>query len=181
VRAYRPADGPTVADAVAAWQAGLGRKAADSFLRASPLALVDEKRLFLAFAGGRLEALLACSPVPAADGWLLEDLIRRPEAPMGATETLVVEALRSLAAEGAANAWLDLAPLRGSKDQIDGRARLLFRAAWPAVSLFDTRYRFRALTTYLDKFQPTDWTPRYVAFNPPWPSVALVRALKALL
>ncbi|MGZ4337065.1 MAG: phosphatidylglycerol lysyltransferase domain-containing protein [Gaiellaceae bacterium] len=181
VRAYEPSDEARARDVTAAWEAGLARPAASSFLRASPLTRADEKRLFVAQCDGRVEALLACTPVPAENGWFLEDLLRRPDAPMGATEALVVEVLRALAAEGAERAWMDVAPLRGSQEQLDGRARVLFRAAAPAISFFDSRYHFRALTTYLDKFQPTGWTPRYVALNPPLPSVGVIRAVSALL
>ena len=181
VHAYEPADEEAARDAAVAWEAGLARPAASSFLRASPLTHASEKRLFVARCDGRVEALLACTPVPAESGWFLEDLLRRPDAPMGATEALVVEALRVFAAEGAERAWMDVAPLRGSDEQLDGRARVLFRAAAPAISFFDSRYHFRALTTYLVKFQPTGWTPYYVALNPPLPTVGVIRAVSALL
>ncbi|HLX31238.1 MAG TPA: phosphatidylglycerol lysyltransferase domain-containing protein [Gaiellaceae bacterium] len=181
VREYDPVDEPAVREVLAAWQDGLGRPQAESFLRASPLQSLSDKRLFLGWREGRVDALVACSSVPAARGWLLEDLIRRPDAATGATEATVVHALESLAAGGAACAWMDVAPLRGFESQIDGRARVLFRAVGPVVSWFDARYRFRALTTYLGKFQPTSWTPRYVALQPVLPTPGLVRALRALL
>jgi phosphatidylglycerol lysyltransferase len=181
VREYRPADEAAVRAAVAAWQDGLGRAPADSFLSASPLALLGEKLLFLAWRDRKVDALVACSAVPAASGWLLEDLIRRPDAANGATEAVVVHALETLAADGAACAWLDIAPLRGFESQIDSRARILFRALRPVVSFFDGRYRFRPLTTYLGKFEPTAWEPRYVALKPVLPTPALVRALRSLL
>jgi lysylphosphatidylglycerol synthetase-like protein (DUF2156 family) len=181
VREYGAGDDAAVRDALEAWERWLGRAPADSFLRASPLARVEEKRLFLAWRAGRVDALVACSSVPAANGWLLEDVIRRPDAANGATEAAVVHALESLAADGAACAWLDLAPLRGFESQLDGRARILFRTLGPLVSYFDRRYHFRALTTYLGKFHPTSWTPRYVALKPILPSPGLVRALRELL
>ena len=181
VQAYEPRDEKAVYDALAAWQRGLGRASTDSFLRAAPLALVDEKRLFLARSNGRIEALVACSAVPAAEGWLLEDLIRRPDAPTGATEAVVVHALHALTSSGAACAWMDLAPLRGVDSQLDWRARFIFRAVGPALTWFDARYRFHALTTYLGKFQPTGWAPRYVALNPVLPTPSLVRAVRTLL
>jgi phosphatidylglycerol lysyltransferase len=181
VSPYTPADEIPVRAAVAAWQAGLGREPAESFLRTSPLMLVEEKRVLVAWRDGRVDALVACSPVPAARGWLLEDLIRRPDAANGATEAVVVHALGSLAADGVTSAWLDVAPLRGFETQIDRRAIVLFRALRPVVSYFDRRYRFRALTTYLGKFHPTAWEPRYVALKPAVPTPALVRALRKLL
>ena len=181
VREYETGDEEAVLDALGAWEGGLGRAPADSFLRASPLAHLEEKRLFMAWRGVRVDALVACSSVPAAGGWLLEDLIRRPDAANGATEAAVVHALETLAADGAACAWLDVAPLRGFESQIDRRARVLFRMLGPLVEYFDRRYHFRALTTYLGKFQPTSWTPRYIALKPVVPTPGLVRALRELL
>jgi len=180
VRPYEPRDEPRAADVLLAWERRLGRRAARSFLRASPLTLAEEKRLFVACRGDEIEALLACTPV-AGDGWFLEDLVRRPTAPTGATEALVVEALGALAAGGAQLAWMDIAPFRGSVRQLDGRAQLLFRAAQPAISLFDSRYHFRSLTTYVEKFVPTGWSARYVALNPAWPTLRLIRAVSSLL
>jgi lysylphosphatidylglycerol synthetase-like protein (DUF2156 family) len=119
--------------------------------------------------------------VAAVRGWLLEDLIRRPDAATGATEAAVVHALATLAADGAACAWLDVAPLRGFESQLDRRARILLRTFGPLVSFFDSRYHFHAPTTYLGKFQPTSWTPRYVALKPLVPTPGLVRALRELL
>jgi phosphatidylglycerol lysyltransferase len=181
VRAWEPSDEQPAREALAAWEAGLAGREARSFLRASPLTLAGEKRLFVAQRDRRLEALLSCTPVPAENGWFLEDLIRQPDAPTGATEALVVEALRVFAAEGAERAWMDVAPLRGSDQQLDRRARVLLRAAAPAISLFDARYHFHGLTTYLTKYRPTGWTPCYIALNPPLPTVGVIRAVNALL
>ena len=176
IRPFAPADTTAVEDTLAAWLDG--RPPVDSFLRTSPLTLAGEKRLFLAYTD-RVEAVVACSP--SVDGWLLEDLVRRPDAPMGATEALVISTLEQLAESGARHAWLDVAPLRGFRDQLDRRARLLFLAASPAVRAFDKRYGFRNLTTYLDKYHPTSWTPRYVALKPALPRVSTIRALTKLL
>lgn len=176
IRPFTNADTPAVEDTVAAWLDG--RPAVDSFLKTSPLALVEHKRLFVAHTD-RVEAVVACSP--SATGWLLEDLVRRPDAPMGSTEALVVATLQQLAESGARHAWMDVAPLRGFRDHLDRRARLLFLAASPAVRAFDKRYGFRNLTTYLDKYHPTSWTPRYVALKPALPRVSTIRALTKLL
>ena len=179
-RPYEPRDEHGAADVLLSWERGLGHRAAQSFLRASPLTLAGEKRLFVAELRGRIEAIVACTPA-AGDRWFLEDLVRRPTAPTGTTEALVVDTLGRLAADGAGLAWMDIAPLRGSARQLDGRAQLLFRAAQPAISLFDSRYRFRALTTYLEKFVPTGWAPRYVALNPAWPTPRVIRGVSSLL
>lgn len=180
IRPYEPRDEQAVTDVLRSWERGLGRPAAQSFLRASPLTLAGEKRLYVAAGGGGIEAIVACTP-SAGEHWFLEDMVRRPTAPTGTTEALVVGTLGRLAADGASLAWMDIAPLRGSTRQLDGRAQLLFRAAQPAISLFDSRYRFRGLTTYVEKFVPTGWASRYVALNPAWPTLRVIRAVSSLL
>ena len=56
VRPYEPRDEHGAADVLLSWERGLARPAAQSFLRASPLTLAAEKRLFVAELGGRIEA-----------------------------------------------------------------------------------------------------------------------------
>jgi phosphatidylglycerol lysyltransferase len=183
VEDYRPADGrdPSVeAEIVAtrtAWEAGLGRRAVRSFLRAAPLDEIEHKRVFVARRDGRVEAVLACAPVEARGGWFLEDLMRVPGAVNGATELLVVEALRMLAADGARFASLGIAPLRRSDEQIDPRARWLSRWLRVGFERFDARYRFQSLSRFKAKFRPSAWEPRFVAFDPRRPSFGLVRSV----
>ncbi len=168
-------------EVVAAWEAGLARPASRSFLRTDPLAAGEQKRIFVARRGPRIEAFLACARVNGGHGWFLEDLVRRPTAPVGATELVVIETLAQLAASGADWAALDIAPLRGSADQLDRRAGRLIRAARPALDHFDTRYHFRARSQYGAKFSPSEWRPRYVALLPPRPTLGLIRAVRSAL
>jgi Phosphatidylglycerol lysyltransferase, C-terminal len=187
VEEYRPADGRDgaiereIRDARAAWEASLGRRRVSSFLKAEPLAEAERKRIFLARIGGRLVAVLACSPVYGRDGWYLEDWIRVPGTPLGASELLIVEALECLAADGAAFASLGIAPLRGSERQMDRRARWISRALRIAFERFDRRYHFASLSRFKAKFRPSGWEDRYVTFLPPRPSVGLVRAVTSVL
>lgn len=174
-------DGAQLLEVVAEWESGLARPVSRSFLRADPLAAREHKRIVAARHGTRIEAFLSCAPVNGGRGWFLEDLVRRPGAPTGATELAVVEALAQLADGGAEWAALDIAPLRGSAEQLDARARWLFRAARPALAYFDARYHFRARSQYASKFAPSEWRPRYVALFPPQPTIGLIRAVRAAL
>ena len=120
-------------------------------------------------------------PVPAVEGWYLEDLVRVPDSAVGASELLVVFALERLAMAGARTASLGVAPSLHHASQIDRRARYLLAALRPLVSWIDRRYRFDALTSYKEKFRPTSWQPRYVAVLPPRPTLRLVRAIRSVL
>ncbi len=187
VTEYRAADGrdPALEEELMVarrdWEASLGRRPVRSFLRAAPLAEIRHKRVFLARRAGRLEAVLACSPVFGRNGWYLEDLIRVPGAVNGATELVVVEAMERLGAAGASFASLGIAPLRGSGEQMDRRAGWMARALHVGFERFDRQFHFASLSRFKAKFRPTAWEPRYVAFNPPRPSVGLARAVISVL
>jgi phosphatidylglycerol lysyltransferase len=163
------------------WEAGLGRSVIRSFLGSNPMAEFESKRIFLAWRGDRLEAFLACSPVHGRDGWYLEDLVRLPDATNGATELLVVTAMERLRDGGSRFATLGIAPLHGSDEQMDRRARWLVPALRAAFEHFDHRYRFATLSRYKAKFGPSWWERRYAAFSPPRPSIGTVRAVMAVL
>ena len=107
---------------------------------------------------GRLEAFAACSPIYARCGWYVEDLFRAPGAVNGSSELLVVETLARLRDAGARSAALGIAPFRGSGEQLD------------------RRYGFASLAGYENKYEPSAWAPRYVAFSPVWPRPRVVRA-----
>lgn len=165
-----------VLEVLSRWRTALGRPEPESFLRAAPLEVAELKRIFLARRDGRVEAVLSCARLPAVNGWYLEDLIRVPEAVNGATELLVVEALRRLRISGATGAAFALAPMRGVGEQLDSRARRLALLLGLSVRGFDRRYRFRAIARYEARFGPSEWRPRYIAFLPALPRPAVVRA-----
>ena len=163
-------------DLLSKWEAVVGRPVTRSVLRPSPLDEVEEKRIFVAYRDGRLEAFAACSPIYARGGWYLEDVFRAPGAVNGASELLVVETLAGLRKSGARSAALGIAPFRGSGEQLDRRARWIGRTLTFAFRYLDRRYGFASLAGYESKFEPSAWTPRYVAFSPPWPGPRVVRA-----
>jgi lysylphosphatidylglycerol synthetase-like protein (DUF2156 family) len=94
----------------------------------------------------------------------------------GTTELLVCEALGHLREAGAVSASFAMAPMRGVDRQLDRRARLLGHALALVIRGFDRRYGFRAIARYEERFAPSDWLPRYVAFFPALPRPAVVRA-----
>ena len=182
IEEYRPADGrderldTEIAAVVAGWRAGLGRPEPQSFMRTEPLEAAACKRLFIASRHGRAEAFLSCARLPAANAWYLEDVVRIPDSVNGATELLVVEALRRFAEDGAATASFALAPMRRVDRQLDRRSALLGRILSVAIRGFDRRYGFRAIARYEERFEPSEWLPRYIVFRPALPRPAVIRA-----
>lgn len=159
------------------WLASREINALGWLLELNPFALAEHKRYFLARnADGRLEGLLACSPFAARRGWYLEDLLRRQESPRGVSELLVVEALRHLAAEGAALATLGTSPLADVKPE--GQFNWLARLLHFLYEYFDAFYHFKQLHRFKAKFAPSFVDAEYVAV---WPPRARWRMLRAAI
>ena len=107
---------------------------------------------------------LAASPIPARDGWYLEDVLREPDAPQGAADLLVVEALRRLASEGASIATLGTAPLAkfGDDDLSTHDHPVIERALNGAARRLGAFYSFKGLRRFKAKFVPSWWESEYV-------------------
>src|SRR5690606_12528875 len=72
--------------------------------------LVD-RRVFVAERGSDIVAYLVATPIPARNGWLIEQIVRGAGSPNGTAEFLIHHAAGVLAAQGAAMITLGLAPL----------------------------------------------------------------------
>ncbi len=144
-------------------------------LELSPFKFSEQKRYFLAHnAAGKLEGMLACSPIPARNGWYLEDLIRSPNSERGVSELLIVEALKQLAAEGAELATLGTSPL--ANIQPGEQFRLIVRGLQLIYDRFDSYYHFKQLHRFKAKFAPTFTDTEYLAVWPPHARLRMVRA-----
>ena len=143
----------------------------------------DHKQYFSARVDGRLVGFLAASPIPARQGWYLEDVIRDPSAPQGVASLLVVEALKKLKEDGAALATLGTAPLatEGPND-LPAEHRLVVRTLELAFHRLSGFYNFQGLRRFKGKFVPSWWESEYAVIQrgvtmPPRVAHAIVRAL----
>ncbi len=134
-------------------------------------------------ANGQLVGFLAASPMPARDGWYLEDVLREPDAPAGTVELLVVEALHELRAAGARLATLGTAPLASEGDEdVKRGAHPLIERTLPAIAArLGSFYNVGGLRRFKGKFVPTWWESEYVlvppgATVPPRVAYAILRA-----
>jgi phosphatidylglycerol lysyltransferase len=143
------------------------RRAATTFgwlLALDPFLRSERKKLFAARdANHRLVGLLAASPIPARDGWYLEDVLRAPDAPQGTADLLVFEALRRLKAEGATMATLGTAPLaREGVDDISTHDHpVIERALRLASKRLSAFYNFEGLRRFKSKFVASWWESEY--------------------
>ena len=132
-----------------------------------PFTRLEEKNLFVAERDGVLIGMLALAPLYAR-GFLIEDLLRDPNAPNGTTEALIDAAMKHAAAKGSHYVTLGLAPLAGDVS----KGLRAFREH--ASILFD----FRGLEAFKRRLRPVSWDPIYVAHTS---NISGTRAIVAVL
>ncbi len=143
------------------------RRAATTFgwlLALDPFLRAEQKKLFAARdVNNRLVGLLAASPIPARDGWYLEDVLRAADAPQGTADLLVFEALQRLQESGAVMATLGTAPLakEGSDDISTHDHPVIERALSVASKRLSIFYNFEGLRRFKTKFAASWWESEY--------------------
>lgn len=134
-------------------------------LRSHLLAGRERKRTFLARHEGRIVAAITCTPSPARRMLYVEELVRRPDAPYGASELLIATARAAATAEGTALFGLGLAPLYGANRQPYGRFLLLRALIALCYSRGDYVYGFRSLNHFKRKFAPSFWEDSFLIYR----------------
>ena len=145
----------------------------------------DRKKYFAArAANGKLVGFVAASPIPARDGWYLEDVLRSKDAPNGTTDLLVVEVLDLLKRDGAKLATLGTAPMSmaGIVDPEVPASPLLSKALRFIANCVSIFYNFEGVRRFKTKFAPSWWESEYVLMSanvtaPPRVLRAFVRAI----
>ncbi len=123
---------------------------------------LEGRRLFVAERGDEVVAFLTASPVPARQGWLVEQFVRGTHAPNGTIELLLDTMMLAVAADGATYVTMGLVPLREGPDDV-----LRPNPAWLGTLLTIVRihgrrfYNFEGLERFKTKFRPHHWEPIY--------------------
>jgi pimeloyl-ACP methyl ester carboxylesterase len=145
----------------------------------------DRKKYFTARdTTGTLVGFLAASPIPARDGWYLEDVLRSRDAPNGTSDLLVVEVLELLKRDGAKLATLGTAPMamEGAIDPEIQISPMLTRVVRFLASWFSLFYNFEGVRRFKAKFAPSWWENEYILVSqeitaPPRIISAFVKAI----
>jgi phosphatidylglycerol lysyltransferase len=162
----RPAVANEIEEVIREWRVSRQVKALGFTLRLSPLVLVEDKILLIArSADGRMEAFLTGLPYDGGRSCYFEDIIRRPGAPNGLSEMLILKAIEECRARGITTANLGLAPLRGSRQQPSPRP-LLGRLLDFTSRRLNFFYRFQPLEHFKAKFCPSGWQNAYLVYPP---------------
>jgi lysyl-tRNA synthetase, class II len=109
---------------------------------------------------GRVGGFLHLAPSPATGGWSLSAMRRRPEAPNGLTEFLVVETLAWTRETGASELSLNFCALTDfiAPDRVTTPAK---RAVRRGLLLADNVFQLERLYSFNRKFFP-EWRRRYI-------------------
>jgi lysylphosphatidylglycerol synthetase-like protein (DUF2156 family) len=124
--------------------------------------LQDRRVLVAERAAQEVVAFTVLSPVPARNGWLVEQIVRGRKSPNGTAELLIDSAMRAIGASGATYVTLGLSPL-------SQRAAIAppQQPPWLGMLLQWVRshgarfYNFGGLDAFKAKFNPQSWEPIY--------------------
>ena len=127
------------------------------------LSNLADRRVFVALRGGEeVVAFTVLSPVPARNGWLVEQIVRGMAAPNGTAELLLNHAAESVAQSGSTYLTLGLSPLsqRANIPPLEQPLWLRLLLRW--VRVHGARfYNFGGLDAFKAKFNPEQWEPIY--------------------
>ncbi|NOU34364.1 MAG: DUF2156 domain-containing protein [Polyangiaceae bacterium] len=157
VTAAELSGGPTqraIGAASRQWLASRRMAPLQFLVKVEPFAFPAERACFVAEQAGRLVGFAGVVPVPAREGWFLEDLVRVPDAPQGTSELLVDAFMHWSGALGCRWVTLGLAPLAGP---VPGALRFARRLS---TSLYD----FEGLRAFKAKLEPSGWQTIYLGY-----------------
>jgi phosphatidylglycerol lysyltransferase len=154
---------PGVRQVLAEWLAARGLPPLHFLVEPSTLDRLDDRRVFVARRDGAVVGFTVLSPVPARQGWLVEQFVRGRGAPNGTIEALLAAAARAADDAGSGYLTLGLAPLshRGAPPPAAGTP-LWLGALLGWVRAHGRRfYDFDGLDAFKAKFRPERWDPVY--------------------
>ncbi|MEO8909214.1 MAG: DUF2156 domain-containing protein [Gemmatimonadaceae bacterium] len=154
---------PALRQCLSDWLTTRGLPPLHFMVEPETLSDLRDRRVFVAARGnGDVVGFTILSPVPARNGWLVEQIVRGRHAPNGTVELLVDHAMRAVAGSGSRYATLGLSPLseRASLAEIPQPLWLRLTLRW--VKLYGARfYNFIGLDAFKAKFNPQRWEPIY--------------------
>jgi len=139
---------------IARWMRARGMANMGFLVRVHLFELIEERRIYVAYTQGRACGVISLVPIYARDGYMVEDLLRAPDAPNGTAESLLDCAVRAVAAEGCRHLTLGLSPLAGDVHAVLRCIGRLGRGF----------YDFAGLHAFKAKFSPQAWTQVYLSY-----------------
>ncbi len=162
----RATESPELRECLARWLGSRGLPPLHFLVETETLAHLVDRRVFVAEGAGGVVGFVVASPIPLRDGWLVEQVVRIPEAPNGTAELTIDAAVRTFEAEGSDHVALGVAPLSERAGRSDVGPGLRLVLAW--VRAHSRRfYNFSGLEAFKAKFDPAWWEPVYAISREP--------------
>lgn len=154
---------PALRACLTEWLATRGLPSLHFLVEPETLSNLHDRRVFVAQRAEQgIVAFTILSPVPARNGWLVEQIVRGRQAPNGTAESLIDYAMRAVGVSGATYATLGLSPLSRRAGVSLPRQPLWLRFLLEWVKLHGARfYNFGGLDSFKAKFNPEQWEPIY--------------------
>jgi phosphatidylglycerol lysyltransferase len=152
-------EAPDLRRCLAEWLAHRGLPPLHFLVEPHTLDALADRAVFVAERDGASVGFLVLSPVPARNGWLVEQIIRGDAAPNGTGTLLLDAAMRFAAGQGSAYLTLGLSPL-STRAPASRPNPLWLRVLLGWVRAHGRRfYDFRGLEAFKAKYLPDRWDP----------------------
>lgn len=159
-------DNPALHRVLAAWLATRGLPPLHFMIEPQTLSRTADRLVFVAEWRDRVVGFLVASPVPAREGWLIEQIVRLPDAPNGVGELLIDAASRAMASRDSRYVTLGLAPLSRRAEYSASAEPWWLRATLGWIRAHGRRfYDFDGLDAFKAKFRPESWAPVFAVGN----------------
>jgi phosphatidylglycerol lysyltransferase len=139
-----------------------------------------ERRYFVAAdADKKVLGFIVFTPFLGGKGYHADVTRRRNDAPIGVMEKLVITAFNTMKAEGVIWGSLGLAPLHNVRNSTEQKP-IMNVALTYVYEHMNNIYGFKTLYHYKNKYAPTEWRQRFLAYYPnvftPKIAIAIVKA-----
>jgi phosphatidylglycerol lysyltransferase len=173
-------DSPVLRRVLAAWLTTRGLPPLHFMIEPETLSYPADRLVFVAERERRVEGFLVASPIPARTGWLIEQIVRAPDAPNGVSELLIDAAARTMVQLDSRYVTLGLAPLSRRAGYTGSGEPWWLRALFGWTRAHGRRfYDFDGLDAFKAKFLPEAWVPVFAVGNEPRFSPRLIYAIAA--
>lgn len=127
--------------------------------------VVDDRLVLAARRHDKVVAYLVASPIPARNGYLIEELVRSSAAPNGTSELLIDAAIRAFAKEGCSYVTLGLVALA---ENVFKETPLWLRGLMYFARAHANRfYNFRGIEQFRARLHPSAWEEIYAISREP--------------
>lgn len=127
---------------------------------------LTDRKVIVATHGGKTVGFLIAAPVPARQGWIIEQIIRSPTAPNGTAELLLDAVMHDLVQSGTTYVTLGPSLLSTRSTLPHTPTPRWTRMLLAGIRVYGRRFcNFDGMDAFKAKFLPERWEPLYLVTN----------------